>query len=596
MASALRRGLLWAACLFATLAPPATAAPALHVIPFPGTPDASPLSQIIFSSRRPSAISAVTVTGSSSGVHPGRLTTLPDGAGTAFVPWRPFTPGERVSVAAALTSRGGSGASGNPTPAWLRFSFRVGISVPWNGSSADVSPPGRASDSAPTQRFHSQPGLHPPIVTTTLDSDSASGDILLTPVATHPGSTQAGPMILDARGRLLWFHPVHGYATNLEVQRYHGDPALTWWQRGRTVEGEDVIMGRSYRTIAVLHAGYGYVADIHEFQLTPQGTALIDAYVPVQANLSSVGGATKGSLMDCVIQELDVRTGKVLWEWHALGHVPLRAAFMGVPRPGTPYDFFHLNSVQLLPSGNLLISSRDTWSVYEIDKQTGHVIWTLGGKSSTFRIGSGAGFEWQHDARMQPGGILTVFDDASDTNSQEEPESSAKVIKLDRADRTASLVHQYTHSPPLVTGAEGSAQILPNGNVFVGWGDQPEFSEYDPGGQQILTGSLPLGIRSYRAFRFHWRAQPTKPPALAVAPQSDGTVKVYASWNGATRVAAWRVLAGPRPGALHPVSRERRTGFETALTLHQQPRDVAVQALDAAGEVLGTSPTRAVGQ
>ncbi len=230
-------------------------------------------------------------------------------------------------------------------------------------------------------------------------------------------------------------------------------------------------MGRSYRPIAVLRAGYGYVADIHEFQLTPQGTALIDAYVPVRANLTSVGGSSHGSLMDCVIQELDVKTDRVLWEWHALGHVPLRAAFMGTPKAGIPYDFFHLNSVQQLPNGNLLVSSRVTWGVYEIDKKTGKVIWTLGGKYSNFKVESGAGFEWQHDAHLYPDGTLSVFDDASDGSSQEEPQSSAKVDKLDFATMTASPIRRYVHSPPLVTGAEGSAQLLPNHDVFVGWGD-----------------------------------------------------------------------------------------------------------------------------
>jgi hypothetical protein len=567
------------------------------VIPFPGTLDASPLSEVIFSSLEPSEIKAVSVTGSRSGHHAGRLIKLPDGAGTAFVPQKSFTPGERVGVVAALRSKAGGTASGDPGATSLRFSFTVGIATPWNAPEAPPARPhGRiASSKGPTQSFHSRPELHPPIVTTGSDPDTRSGDILLTPVASNLGSTQAGPMILDGQGRLLWFRPAYGYATNLEVQHYHGDPVLTWWQRGRSVEGEDVIVGRSYRTIAVLHGGDGYVADIHDFQLTPQGTALIDAYVPVQANLSSVGGSTHGSLMDCVIQELDVKTGRVLWEWHALGHLPLKAAFMGTPKAGVPYDFFHLNSVQLLPNGNLLVSSRNTWSVYEIDKQTGRVLWTVGGKYSSFKLGPGAGFEWQHDARLHPGGLLTVFDDASDTNGQEESQSSGKAIKLNMAAMTTSLVQQYKHSPPLISGAEGSVQILPNNDVFVGWGDQPEFSEYAPDGRQIFTGSLPQGIRSYRAFRSPWTGQPLSPPAMAVAPQGNGTVKVYASWNGATRVASWRVLAGLRRGSLHPMDQTRKTGFETVLTLHSQPRYVAVAALSAQGKVLGTSRARAAG-
>jgi Arylsulfotransferase (ASST) len=547
------------------------------VIPFPRTPDASALSKIIFSSLAPSQLKSVTVTGSRSGLHAGHVAKLPDGAGTAFSPSKQFTPGERVSVVAALSS----GASA------LRYSFTVGIATSWNGPEA-ATHGRRAVSSSPTQSFRSAPGLHPPIVTVSADPDTSSGDILLTPVAFHPGSTQAGPMVLDPRGRLLWFRPVRGFATNLEVQQYHHDPVLTWWQRGQTVEGEDVIVGRSYRTIATVRAGYGYIADIHEFQLTPQGTALIDAYVPVQADLTSIGGSAQGSLMDCVIQELDIKTGQVLWEWHALGHVPLTASHNGTPRSGTPYDFFHLNSIQRLPNGNLLVSSRVTWSVYEIDKQTGGVIWTLGGKDSSFKVMPGAGFEWQHDAHLT-GDTLSVFDDASNTVSQEESQSSAKTIKLDMATKTASLVRQYTHSPPIVTGEEGSAQVLPNHDVFVGWGGQPEFSEFTPSGKQIFNGTLPLGISSYRAFRSSWSAQPRGRPAIAISRQSNGNATVYASWNGATRVASWRVLRGQFTGKLTPSGTVARTGFETAIVIHRGPRFVAVQALDVRGKVLGTS-------
>jgi Arylsulfotransferase (ASST) len=569
----------------------------LHVIPFPGTLDASPLSDIIFSALRRSDLRTVKVTGSGSGPHTGRLTELPDGAGTAFIPRHPFKPGERVTVVAGLRSAAGGTASGDPGSAVLRFSFTVGISVPWNGARGDrPRPAARRASAGPTQSFRSRTDLHPPIISASSDHDRSSGDILLTPVATQVGSMQAGPMILDPRGRLVWFRPVHGYATNLEVQRYHGDPALTWWQRGESVQGEDVIFGRSYRRIAVVRAGYGYVADIHEFQLTPRGTALIDAYDPVRADLSSINGPSQGPLMDCVIQEVDVKTGRVLWEWHALGHVPLRDAYMGTPRPGVTYDFFHLNSVQGLPNGNLLVSARDTWGVYEIDKQTGKVIWTLGGRHSDFKMGTGTNFEWQHDARLHPGGIMSVFDDASNTNAQEESQSSAKTIKLDMARMTATLVRQYTHTPPVTSGAEGSAQLLPNRNVFVGWGQQPEFSEYTAAGRQIFTASLPLGIRSYRAFRSPWSGQPANPPAMALSRQNNGSTKVYASWNGATRVAAWRLLAGTRRGALHAVTQTPRNGFETVLTLHTRARYAAVAALNAGGKVLGTSKVHATGR
>jgi hypothetical protein len=408
---------------------------------------------------------------------------------------------------------------------------------------------------------------------------------------TPTGGSQAGPMILDARGRLLWFHPLrHGQALNLQLQHYRGRPVLTWFQ-GNIFGGHEMIVDRSYRTVAVVRAGNGYSADLHEFQLTRRGTALLDAYVPVHRDLRSVGGSAHGTVFDCVIQEVDIRTGRVLWEWHSLGHVALTATHEPAANPLGIVDYFHLNSIQELPNRNLLVSARDTWGIYEISRRTGRVIWTLGGKHSSFRMGPGTRFEWQHDARLRPGGILSLFDDAA--TPAEERQSSAKILRVNLRRMTVSLVRRYTHAPPVLSSYGGNTQLLPNHDVFVSWGSWPNFSEYTAQGKQIFNGSFALGVGSYRAFRFPWRARPLTRPRLAVSPGSGARLTVYASWNGATRVRAWRVLAGRRRDSLQPLLRARRTGFETAMALSSRLRYFAVQALDSSGRVLGTSLVRA---
>ncbi len=566
----------------------------LHVIPFPGTPDASRVSTVIFSSLRPSDISMVVVTGSSSGLHTGHLTALPDHAGTAFVPGSPFTPGERVDVTATLTSRAAGTASGDPGATALKFSFTVGVvdqGLAHSPRRAPRTPPPAAAtprSCARCQRFHSIAGFYPPIVQTTADRDTHSGDILLTP-RIHQGDGQQGPMIVNGRGQLVWFDPLGGvgpnapWALNLQVQHYQGQPVLTFWTAGR-----EVIMNRHYQTIATIHAGDGYGTDEHDFQITPQGTGLLETYSPVRANLTSVGGGANAVVWDCIVQEVDIKTGQVLWEWHSLGHVPVSASYLA---PSGLDDYFHLNSVQQLPGGNVVISSRYTWGVYEIDRQTGKLVWTLGGKYSTFKIGKGAHFSWQHDAHLV-GNILTVFNDACDGPQQQQSQSSAKILRLNPAARTATLIHSYRHYPPLLANSQGSIQTLPNGNVFVGWGNQPDFSEYTPNGRQIFNASLPLGVNSYRAYRFKWPGQPLTKPALAISPQPHGSLNLYASWNGATQVASWRVLTGTTPRSLHPLQTSARTGFETEITLHTQPRYLAVQALDSHHHVLATSRTQ----
>jgi outer membrane protein assembly factor BamB len=305
------------------------------------------------------------------------------------------------------------------------------------------------------------------------------------------------------------------------------------------------------------------------------------------ANLSGLGGPSKGTVIDGVVQEVNIKTGQLLWEWHSLGHVPLSASYEPVTHKSwPPYDYFHLNSIQQLPNGNLLISARNTWALYEISHQTGQVIWTLGGKYSDFKMGRGTNFEWQHDARLHMG-VLSVFDDAD--TPQEEPQSSAKLLRLNEHAHTVTLIRRFTHSPPLLTPEMGSTQTLANGNVFVGWGKDPDFSEYTPRGRQIFNASAALGVVFYRVFRFPWTGRPHTRPSLAVS-RRRGDTTVYASWNGATQVRAWRVLAGPRAHALKPLGvRAPRRNFETEIRLVSRLRYFAVQALDGRGKVLGTS-------
>jgi hypothetical protein len=530
-----------------------------------------------------------------SGRHVGHLVGLPDGAGTAFVPDHPFITRESVNVTAVLRSPIAGTASGAPGATRLSFSFRVAAPLK-NAAppSKPASPPPQKHTSAqparadPTaQHFHSMPGLGPPIVHATADPDHVSGDIFITP----SNSRQHGPMILNPRGHLVWFDHITNRLSvyNLEAQTYRGQPVLTWWQGkfayGHGIDGRGVIMNSSYRILKEVGAGNGYTSDLHEFEVSPQGTAFIDCYVPVPANLTSEGGSSNGTVLDGVIQKIDIRTGRVLWEWHSLGHVPLSASYIGASG-ASQYDYFHLNSIQELSNGKLIVSARNTWAVYMIDERTGAIDWTLGGKYSSLHVGPGAGFQWQHHAVLHRNGLLTVFDDAA--VPQDESASSAKELRINGG--TVSLVKRYSHHPPVVALIMGSVQLLANHDVFVGWGDTNYFSEYAPSGRQIFNGSFLGPVNSYRAYRFTWRGQPRTPPAMALSHSAEGAIKVYTAWNGATDVARWRVLGGAAPNALSGLGEARDRGsFETGQWVHAEPRYFAVDALGAQGKVLGRS-------
>jgi hypothetical protein len=436
-----------------------------------------------------------------------------------------------------------------------------------------------------THSFHSEPSLHPPIIFMSgSDPDAkASGDIF----TDAQNSIQAGPMIISPQGQLIWFDPLphRGYAHDVAVQRYGGQTVLTYWRR---TGAADVILNHHYKPVTSVHAGNGYITGDHEFQITPHGTALITASARKPANLASVGGPRNGKVIADVVQEINIATGRVVWQWNADSHLHWSASYED--RPGSaPWDFAHMNSVQELPNGNLLVSVRNTWGVYEISRRTGKILWSLGGKHSSFKMGPGTRFEWQHDARMHGDGTITLFDDGSDGVHTSERQSRALRIRLDYKNHQATLVHAFTNRPPLLSDSQGNVQVLPDGNTFVDWGEQPYFTEFSKnGGRQLFTVHFRAPLQSYRAYRFHWWGQPTTPPSVAASSQGSGTT-VYASWNGATTVASWRVLAGPTPGALSAVEQFPSTSFETTMHVSSNGPYFEVQALDIKGRPLAIS-------
>jgi hypothetical protein len=559
----------------------ATSAFALTISPLNGTPDASPHTQISFLGASANEISDVSVVGSRSGHHSGSLRSYASATGASFLPARGFSEGERVTVSATVGARGHGSRVGT--------SFTVAHLVVY--PSAAAARPLAAKPGA-NQSFVSQPTLQPPTVSITSSPSAATGsDIFLT---TDSNYGQNGAMIIDGTGRLVWFQPAAkgDDVEDLQVQSYAGKPVLTYWQGGITLGvgfGSDRILGTNYQPVATVTAGNGYYADLHELKLTAQGSAYLSAYTLVRANLSSVGGSSNGALQDAVVQLLDVKTGLVMFEWHAYGHVALGDSYADSPSDANrPWDYFHLNSISPDPwgDGNFLISSRNTWAVYEIDHQSGSILWRIGGKRSSFRMGAGTGTAYQHDARWQPDHTITIFDNGATPKAHSQSRAIHETI--DWKHRTVDLLGRDVRTPPLLSGSQGDNQVQPSGNVFVGWGEEPYFTEFNTAGQTVLDGHLPAPAQVYRALRFAWSATPASPPAIALKSEAASTT-VYASWNGATGVASWRVLAGPTPAALSTVAQAPSSGFETAIAAPSTAPVFAVQALGVGGEVLANS-------
>lgn len=402
-------------------------------------------------------------------------------------------------------------------------------------------------------------------------------------------------MIMDNDGEAVWIGPAGVQMTDVAVQTFEGKQVLTYWS-GKVIlghgEGVGNILDTSYRQIATVRTGPGMDADLHEFHLTPWGTALMTAYPTEKADLTSVKGPRDGYIMNCHVQEVDVRSGKVLLDFNAHDHIDVADtyAFVTNNADGTgktaanPFDPYHFNSIDYDDDGTTLyISARHMHTVYAIDRKTGEIKWRLGGKKNEFDIADDAEFAWQHHVRKRAPGVFTLFNNHSRT-AGDPTTSHGLVLNLDETAKTVTLQKSYSHG--LLGPAEGSVQPLSNGNVLVGWGDNPVVTEFDGDGQLVYEMTH-VGTATYRVFRSEWVASPHTDPDIAVE-VSGKTARVYASWNGATEVRHWRIRSGANATSLTTAAIVPRSGFETSASVGLASV-FAVEALDFNGKVLGTS-------
>ncbi len=365
----------------------------------------------------------------------------------------------------------------------------------------------------------------PPPVTILTHGRVGNGDFFISPFG-GTASYANGPEILDQHGNVVWFKavPAGQEASDFRTQTYRGQPVLTWWQGtglGGVANGTDYIYDSHYQQLATVKAGNGYNADGHEFLITQQNTALVLAYATETADLTSIGGPPNQTVIDGIVQEIDIPTGKVLFQWKASDHVPYSQSEQPLPASASqPWDWFHINAVHLDTDGNLLIDARNTWTTYKVGRRSGAILWQLGGKASSFKLQAVPGqtlnaagdiFAWQHDPEALGNGVYTVFDNesagAGNTGQGSTSElglSRVVVFKLDPYSHTATLLDTYNQPEALTAPSQGNAQTTGDGNLLVGWGSLPYFSEFDRWGDLLFNASFPSGVNSYRAYLQPW--------------------------------------------------------------------------------------------
>ena len=553
----------------------------VSVYPSPGTHTASPTTQISFRHISPATMEgeALTVMGSASGTHSGRWVADSDNSGASFYPTAPFQAGETVTISTTQPVCGTNGTS-----------FRFAVARPPGkvtpGPARKPTPVGPQ----PTTTYVTMPGVAVPKLDVKVASKLGGDYVFLAPKG---GTKLGGPEIVNGKGQLVWFEPLppEVSASEVEVQNYLGKPSLTWWKGAITVgtgAGEDLIMNSHYQVIATVKAGNGYQADLHAFRLDPNGTAAwITAYNAVGWNLKPAGGPQKGAALDAIVEEVDIRTGNVLFEWHSLDHVAPTLSYIPYA-PTTNYDYFHVNSIYPLDGqGTVVVSSRNTDAVYDVAQATGRVLWRLGGKKSSFTMGSRTEFALQHDVEMHGSNTISIFDDEDGTKAK--IAARAIVLHLNYETRRATLERSIGHHG-LVVNSQGNTELLPHGVDFVGWGAGGYVSEYSKKGKLLFDAVYASpAVNSYRALLSPWQGTPTQGPAVADSRTNGGGLNVYASWNGSTETTAWEVLGGPSASLLRPLATVKSGGFQTTIHLSSSPAVIQVVAEGAGGKHLGNS-------
>lgn len=489
-------------------------------------------------------------------------------------------------------------------------------SIPYPTSYATPDP---ITNSSQVWSFVSEPDLHPMKITVnTSNPGTASGLIFLAPYGFSSVAIygQPGSLILDNAGNPTWFRPLSSpnlMNTDFRTQTFDGKQVLTFWQGtlatppaytnapgGSSEPGSCYyILDNTYAVIKTVTAQRDFTSDIHEFLLTPNNTALLLSTKTVPMDLTPYGGPKDGFVQDFAIQEIDLHTNRLLFFWDALQHIPLTDSYepaSDAVSSNNIWDAFHLNSIGLTDSADdILVSGRNTWTIYRINKPTGDIIWRLGGKQTNFTIDPGAEFSWQHDARFLPNNLISMFDDNSDNASVPGPPSHGLILQLDLVNLTASVYRTYYHDPNIIVASQGNVQSLSNGNKFVGWGQSQYYSEFSEAGNTegtpavnlLYAAQMPGSNYSYRAYRNNWIGRPFYPPSIGVI--SSNGITVYASWNGSTETTQWQVLAGSKPKKLSLVASGAKTGFETSFPVSSKGPYFRVIALNASGQVIGKS-------
>ncbi|MDR3668079.1 MAG: aryl-sulfate sulfotransferase [Ignavibacteriaceae bacterium] len=462
------------------------------------------------------------VIGSVSGLHTGNVKLSDDNKTILFIPNTRFASNEEVKV---FVYGGIKNINGNVLPpVTLHFktsplSQRIKIKlsdIMNNGNSYKPSLANQISKSNIKNTITKTVTSGLPQITVNSSNNPADGKVFL---ANFSLTSSLNPndsvtnylMILNNDGSVAKYNKIDELGVDFKIQP-DGQPSysdITASYGGYYEAGRIFVTDTSLTPIDTFQCGNGYVTFPADFRLLPNGHSLAFAMDPEPVDMTQYGGSPDANAVGVVIQELDA-SKNVVFQWRTWDYLPVTDSYVDIT--GQTVDLIHANAIDVDNSGNIVFSMRHLSSVIKIDRQTGNIIWTLGGKQNQFTFinehesNSPNYFSFQHDVRVLPNGNITLFDNGN----QHQPNYSRGVeYKLDEQNKTATLVWEFRHTPDIYGFAMGSVQRLPNGNTLIGWGlgslsGAPMLTEVHPDQSVALEFSLPVGQASFRVYKLPW--------------------------------------------------------------------------------------------
>ncbi|MDH3215764.1 MAG: aryl-sulfate sulfotransferase [Candidatus Krumholzibacteria bacterium] len=495
--------------------------------------------------------STIEVDGQVTGRHSGDWIIADDSRTFIFRPHEPFALGELVTVSVDM------GSTGEINQKPIPFSFDFRTSPRRNDSQQDfitdlvidpqpredLSVPGGKKD-VPLQRAYGSANDYRlptdfPQTTVAVSDDPGDGFVFVSNINFGPGSDAVSPylMILDNTGFPIFFRKMSARSFDFKKQP---NGLLTYNHTGTFYA-----MDNTYTVVDSFKAGNGYLAiDLHDFLLLPNGHALFMIYDAQPVDMSQIveGGDPEAIVVGLVIQELD-QSKNVVFQWRSWDHMEITESTLEGILTRPTVDYVHGNAVDVDLDGHILLSSRHLDEITKINRQTGEIIWRMGGKKNEFTlVNDDTWFSRQHDIRRLPNGNITMYDNGW---FQDPPQSRAVEYTVDEVTKTTTLVWEY-REPGTFGSAMGSARRLPGGNTLIGWGSTtPAVSEARPDGTKAFEMAFPPGTFSYRAFRFPWQGVAAKPYLWAIT--ESQTLSLHFMKFGDDDVETYNIYRGDSP-------------------------------------------------